>query len=157
MAERLPHQGVDNAAHLRIAQLGFGLALKLGLGHLHRQHRREPFADIFTGEIAIGLLALTALFGEGIQGAGEHRLKALNVGAPIHRADVVGKAQNAVGIGIHAPLQGRFHLHPFLEGIHIDDLRVEGILVLIHIGHILFNAALIVIHLFVDLALGIQG
>ena len=146
--QRFTNHGVDDAAHLSVAQLCFGLAFEFRVGHLDRQHRGQPFADVLTGKVAISFFALTAFTSKHIEGAGEHRLEAFNMGAAINSADVVGKAKNAVGVGINAPLQSSFHLHPIFLCIDINDVGVERILLRIHISDILSDAALVEIDLF---------
>jgi len=43
----------------------------------------RPSADVLSRPIGIGVFAFAALFGKGVEGAGEHRFEALDMGAPI--------------------------------------------------------------------------
>ena len=79
------------------------------------------------------------------------------MGAAIHRADVIGKSKNAVGISINAPLQRCFNRHTILFSIHINNFGMQCIFFGIHIGDIFLDAALIEINFFVGLAFGITG
>ena len=49
--ELLAHQAVHNAAHLAAAQLGLGLALKLGVLHFDGDDGREAFPDVLALEV----------------------------------------------------------------------------------------------------------
>ena len=133
------------------------MALKLRIGNLHRKHRRQALADVLAGQVGIGILTLAPLLGKGVEGAGEHRLQALNVGAAIDGANVISEAKDVVGIGIHAPLQGSLNLHPITLGVDIDNLRVQRILLRIHVGHVFLDATLVVVDLLVGLASRIAG
>ncbi|MBA7601099.1 hypothetical protein ES703_08166 [subsurface metagenome] len=42
------NERVTDTLNLAVAQLGLGLALKLGIGNLNRKYRRKPFARVFT-------------------------------------------------------------------------------------------------------------
>ena len=90
------------------------MALELWLRNLHRQHSSEAFANIFASQVVVRIFALTALASEGIEGAGQHRFQALNMGATIHSADVVGKTKDAVGVSINTPLQGGLYRNTIL-------------------------------------------
>ena len=79
------------------------------------------------------------------------------MGATIHGADVVGKAQDAVGVGIHAPLQGRFNLNAFFLGVHIDDIGMKRILFRIHVLDVFLDPAFVEVDLFVGLTIGPAG
>ena len=75
------------------------------------------------------------------------------MGAAIDGADVVGKAKDAVGIGIHTPLQGGFHLNAVFLRVDVNNVGVKGILLRIHVVDIFTNAAFIEVDLFVGLAI----
>ena len=75
----------------------------------------------------------------------------------IHSTDVVGKAKDAVRIGIGAPLQSSLHLHTILFGIHINDVWMEGILFRVHVGDIFLDAAFVEIGFLVGLARLVTG
>ena len=79
------------------------------------------------------------------------------MGATIHGADVVGKAQDAVGVGIHAPLQGRFHLNAFFLGIHIDDVGMKRVFACIHVLHVFLDPTFVEVDLFMGLTIGPAG
>ena len=42
----LANDGVDDAHHLVVAELGLGLALELGFRHLDRDHGGEAFTEV---------------------------------------------------------------------------------------------------------------
>ena len=151
--ERLTNTGVDDAAHLGVTKLGFGLAFKFWIGNLDRQHRCQALTDVFTGQVPVAVFALAALAGKGVEGAGENGFEAFNVSAAINGADVVGKAKDAVGIGINTPLQGGFHLNAVFLRIDVNDVGMKGILLRIHVVDVLTNAAFVEVGLFVGLAI----
>ena len=47
---------LDQALDRRVAELGLGLALELRVGELHRDHRRQPLADVLAGEVLVLVL-----------------------------------------------------------------------------------------------------
>ena len=77
--------------------------------------------------------------------------------ATIHRADVVGKAKNAVGIRVDAPLQCCFHGHAIFFSVHIDNFWMQRIFLRIHIGNVFLDATFVEIQLLAGLALFIPG
>ena len=79
------------------------------------------------------------------------------MGASIHGANVIRKAKNAVGVGINAPLQSSFHLNAIFFGVHINNVRMKGVLLRIHIGDIFANPAFVEIDLFMGFTRFAEG
>ena len=68
--ERFANNGVDDAAHLRVAKFGFGLAFKFRIRDLHRQHCCQALTDVFASKVPVAVFALAAFAGKGVEGAG---------------------------------------------------------------------------------------
>ena len=51
--EEFRDDGVYRRGDVAVAQLRFGLSLKLGFQHLNGDHRRHAFADIFAAEVLV--------------------------------------------------------------------------------------------------------
>ncbi len=56
LADPLRNGRLDLALDLGIAELGFGLALELGLDKLHAHDSGEAFANVLAREISVGIL-----------------------------------------------------------------------------------------------------
>ena len=92
------HQlGVDHVgnkgADLGIAQLCLGLALKLRLLQLDRDHADQALAHVRTGQVLVLILQQAVAAAVIVEHAGQAVLEALLVGAAVRGIDVVGKAQ----------------------------------------------------------------
>ena len=125
-----------------VAQLGLGLALKLGLGQLHRDDRGETLTAVLAGHLLL-VLEDFHLLAVGVEHVGQGLLEAGLVHAALGGVDVVGEGhQNlVVGVGVlHGDLRDGVVLHAG----HVDDAVVDGGLVLVDEGHKLPDAALIV-------------
>ena len=68
--ERLTNNGVDDAAHLGVAQLGFGLTFKFRIGHLHRENSGQALTNVLASKVPVTVFALAAFAGKGVEGAG---------------------------------------------------------------------------------------
>ena len=79
------------------------------------------------------------------------------MGPTIHCSDVVGKAKNAVGIGISAPLQCSLYLNTIFLGIHIDNVWMESFFRLIHISDIFLDATFVQVDLLMGITCIIAG
>ena len=143
------HQlGVDHvgnkSADLGIAQLCLGLALKLCLLQLDRDHADQALADVCAGQVLVLVLQQAVAAAIIVEHAGQAVLEALLVGAAVRGVDVVGKAQQQLVVaGIilqrdlgHAPLGLAFE---------VDDIGVEHLQIALfaQIGNKALDAALI--------------
>ena len=94
----------DDAAHLRVVELGLGLALELRLAQKDAHDRLDPLADVIRGDLeALGRDVVRVE--EPAQRLGQAVLKALIMGAAILGGDAVGEGEDLVG-GVLGPLQG---------------------------------------------------
>jgi hypothetical protein len=69
------------------------------------------------------------------------------VGATVDRTNVVCKAQEVVTVRINAPLQRNFYLHIVTLTLHKDYLIMQRLLIAVHVGDVLADAAFIEIRL----------
>jgi hypothetical protein len=67
------------------------------------------------------------------------------VGATIDSANVVGEAQQVIGIGIDTPLQCDFDLNAVPLTLNVDDFFMDGLFVVVDVLNVLFDAAFVVI------------
>ena len=56
LRDLLADDALDNLPHLGVTQPGLGLALKLGLGHPHRDDRAQALADVLAAQVSVRLL-----------------------------------------------------------------------------------------------------
>ena len=54
--EPLGHQGIHDGTHFAVAQLGFGLALELGLVHFYGDDRRQGLPGVLAFQVGVGVL-----------------------------------------------------------------------------------------------------
>ncbi len=117
----LLHKRLD----LGVAELGLGLAFKLWLTDLHRDDRRQPFANVIAGEVRILLLKELLLLGVFVDHRGQRRTETFFVSAALMGVDGVGKGVHRFGIaGI--PLHRDLYLMAFALAGEIDDRGVDG-------------------------------
>ena len=146
--------GIHQIAHIRIAQLGLGLAFKLRLRQLDGNHGGQTLTDIFAGEILIAVLQEAKLAGIVVNYLGQRRLKAGLMRTALCCIDVVCKRQQifAVSIGI---LQRNLRHGIVAAALHIDHFRMQRRLVAVQIRDKLLDAALIVHHVLARLVIRI--
>ncbi len=91
--ERLAHSLLHGSCHLRVAQFGLGLALKLRLGHLYGDDGCQSFAEVLAGNFYLRLFYLLGdggvLVGIVLQRSGERHSETGEVGAAFYGVDVV--------------------------------------------------------------------
>jgi hypothetical protein len=148
-ADDVVHQGADRA----VAQLGLGLALKLGVGELDGDDRGQALPAVLTGHLLVVLeqLDLPAI---GVQGVGQGPLEALLMHPALRGVDVVGKGDHDLAVPVvvlHSHLG-----HAVLPGAgHIDHVAVQRVLALVEEGDKLPDAPLIA-HIVLLLLAGAQ-
>ena len=153
--EFLGHGLLDGGLHLGGDQLVLGLAGELGIRHLHRDHRRQPFAGVIAG--GVGFFPLEEAFPVHVvvQRTGQRGTEARQVGAAVTLRNVVGKAEDVLLIGV-VPLHGHFHGDAvFPVELEMEHL-VERVLGLVEVGHEGAQAALVLKDVLVPAALVLQ-
>src|SRR5690606_10514301 len=120
----LVHHLLDQPLHLAVAELGLGLALELGAGDLHADHRRKAFARVVAGGGLLEILPELRLLRVAVDGAGERGLEAGQVGATLVGVDVVGEGDDALVVAI-VPLQRDVQRHALAARREEDRLLVQ--------------------------------
>src|SRR5918995_1118899 len=120
LVDRRLHEALDR----RVAELGLGLALELGVGDLHRDDRGEPLAHVLTLQVRILLLQLADLTCVRVDRAGEGGTEAGQVGAALVRVDVVGEREQRLLVGV-VPLERDLDLAGFARVLEVDDLLMQ--------------------------------
>ena len=105
-------------AHIRAAELGLGLALKLRIGQLDRDNGRKALAHIVAGQIGVFFLEQVLLARVVVDHAGERGAEALKVHAALGSVDVVGKRHDVLAVAA-IPLQG------YLDLSHLGHGRIR--------------------------------
>ena len=143
--ERLAHGLVHRAAHLAVAQLGLGLPFELRLGHLHGNHRREPFAEVLAGDFHLGLFQLlgAGVFGVFLEHAREGCAETGLVRAALLGVDVVHVGMQAFAVArvVHdGALDGRAAFF----GVEVYHVVEQRRVVAVEVAHELLHAFLAV-------------
>ena len=129
LRQAVEHNGVDERAHLGVAELGLRLALELGVRELDGDDRRKALAAVLAGD-AVALLEDAGLLAVGIERAGKCGLEAGLVHAALRRVDVVGERHDDLVIAVVILQRDLAHGVAALAG-HIDGLGVQGRLVFV--------------------------
>ena len=128
--QALAHHGLDQGAHVAVAELGLGLALELCVLQLDRDDDGQPLAHVVARKVLLVLLDEVVLAAVVVEHLGQGRLEAGLVRAALGGLDVVGEREHklVVGIGVlHGDLG-----HAGLAGaLHVDDIRMDGRLALV--------------------------
>ena len=119
-----PKRRVDDAFDFAVAELGFGLAFELRMGHAATDDGGEAFAEVFAGgdevfEEAVFLAVVVDAAGEGGAEAGEMR-------AAFGRVDVVDVRVDVLGV-LGRVLQGDFDGDAFALAFDVQDFGVDGL------------------------------
>ena len=104
--------------HIGAAELSLGLPLKLRIGQLDRDNRRETLTHVVAGQVGVLLLEQVLLAGVIVNHAGEGSAETLEVHAALGGVDVVGKRHDVLAVAA-IPLQGHLDL------AHLGHRRVR--------------------------------
>src|SRR6185369_4124871 len=132
LAELVVDDRLHRALDLRVAELDLGLALEQRVGHEHRDHGREPLAEVLAGRRRLALLDEAFLLRVGVERARERAAEAGEVRAALVRVDVV---REAVDVFVVAVVVLQRDLDDELVDllVQVDDRRVDRRLVLVHV------------------------
>ena len=131
--------GGNQRSDLRVTQLCLGLGLKLGVFKLDRHHGAKTFSHVLARQVAVRVLQHSDLAGVVVEDLGDARLEAHLVGTAVDGVHIVCKGDDGLviaGIILHCHLGNG----AVLFALHIDDLIVQGILVLLGV-QILYEGA----------------
>src|SRR3989338_8542981 len=81
--DRVVDDAVNDRFNLGVAELGFGLALELGIGHLDRNDGRQPLAGVFAAQVLVFLFEVALFAGVVVDTAGQGAAKAGQVHAAL--------------------------------------------------------------------------
>ena len=141
VSEHLVDRGLDERAHLAVAELRLRLTLELRLRDLDRNDRSEALADVLALRRRVVRPQQVALARVVVEGARQGRAEARQVRAALDRVDVVHERERrlAVGVGVlERDLKDQTLLHVFLLEIH--RRRVQRRLALVEVLGELANA-----------------
>ena len=129
VAQTVVHHALHEAPRLGVAELGLGLTLELGLGHLDADDGGQALADVVAGDSVLGLLHEAPRLAPPVDGVGQRRAEALLVGAALMGVDGVGERVHAGGVG-GVPLHGDLDAHALGLGVclHGDHRVVDRLL-----------------------------
>ena len=154
VGERLAYGLLYGTGHLAVAQLCFGLSLKLRLSHLDADHCGESFAEVLAGNLDFGLFDLLGdlrvVVGIVFQRAGEGDAEARHVGSAFYGVDVVDVGMEILRV-IGVVHDGHFDGHALLFRLEIDHVVEEVLAVTVDIAHELLESVLGVKGLFARL------
>jgi len=100
--QRFAHHRVNRCHEPRVAELWFWVWPSNSIRHLHPKHSGEALR-VFSPmpDWNRRLCVLPALFGKGVEGAGEHRFEAPRYGCPHRRSGCCWRAEECLsGVGI---------------------------------------------------------
>ena len=151
--ELVVYDAVDQRADIGVAQLLLGLALKLGLGQLDGNDGGDALAHVLAGDLVVALddVGLGAV---GVDHAGERGLEAGLVHAALGGVDVVGEGDDVFIVAV-VVLQRDLGDRVALRAGEIDHVLVQGGLVFVEEGDKFTDAALVVQHVLLLLALAL--
>ena len=130
--QRLRHHAFHLRPHFGVAQPRLGLPLKLRLGELYADDRRQALAHILAREVGVGLLDEVLLAPVVVDDARQRAAKAGDMRAAVNRVDAVCEGVDEFGeavVVLHRHLNDCVvHLLFNIDGIFVDDraLAVEA-------------------------------
>src|SRR5271165_4703365 len=122
-AESLVHECLYGSSDVGV-ELAFGLSLELRLRQFHTDYGYEPFADIIASQVFLHVLEETKLLAGVVDGSGQRCAEARYVTATIDSVDVVGEAEDGLGVAV-VILQRDFHVDAVALGLHVDRLVMQ--------------------------------
>ena len=106
--ECLAQAGLNSAYHLGVAEFGLGLALKLWLKHLYRDHGSETLAEVLGLDVDFHFLEHLAILGIFLQGRTQTAAESGEVSSTLNGIDIVDKR---IDVLVERGVVGHCHLH----------------------------------------------
>jgi hypothetical protein len=107
VGQLLRHDFLDGGPGFGRHQLHLGLRGELRIRHLHREHAGQAFAHVIAGDLDLGLLGDLVFFDVFVDHPRHGGAQAGEVGAAVRLRNVVGEAQDLLGVGV-VPLHRHF-------------------------------------------------
>ena len=144
LRERLVGGAVDNAADVRVAELGLRLAFELRLGQAYGDDAGETLGDVFARQVLVLLLEQVIGPRIGVDDARDGGAEANHVAAAFVRVDGVGEREDRWLVR-HVPLQGDVDLDAVLlvAGTDDHDAGMHDLFAVIHERDVLGDAAFV--------------
>ena len=136
------HHGLDQRAHVAVAELGLGLALELGFLQLDRDNRGQALAAVVARKRLIVFLDEVILAAVVVEHAGERGLESGFMGAALGGIDVVRKRDEGFRVRVGV-LHGDLGHAAFAAALHVDDVLVDRGLGAVEVLDELADAALV--------------
>ena len=151
LGQSLGHDGIDNAAHLGIAELRLRLPLELRLMNLETDDAGQALSDILAREIAVLVLQYALLSREVVRRPRQSDLESREMRAALLSVDIVDKAVDILHVAV-VVLHGDFHNGIILDTIEVDRRRMNDFLLAVQMLDEGADAALIEVRLLAPLA-----
>ena len=144
LRERLVGGAVNNAADMRVAELGLRLAFELRLGQAHGDDAGQTLGDVFARQVLVLLLEQVVGPRIGVDDARDGGAEANHVAATLVRIDRVGEGEDRRLVR-HVPLQRNVDLDAVLlvAGADDHDTGMDDFLAVVHERDVLGNAAFV--------------
>ncbi len=149
-AQALVDERLHDAGDVGV-ELALGLAFELRLRQLDADDDNEAFAHVVAGEVLLDVLEEAELLAGDVDGARQRRAEAGEMRSAIDGVDVVGEAEDGLGVGV-VVLQRNLHDDAALLGLHVDGLLVQHLLALVEQLDELGDAAGVLVGLRLGLA-----
>ena len=130
--QALGYDGFHHSLDFRVAQLCLGLSLELGVEQLDADHRRQPFPNVFSGQVGMVVPQELLLAGVVVQGAGYRGTESGEVGAPVRRVDAVGECVDQLRIA-RVVLQRHLYHGVFHRLLYVDGLLGKHVAVVVEV------------------------
>jgi len=127
------HGRLDLALDLGVAELRLRLALELRIGELDADHGREALADVIAGQVRVGVLEHAGLACPVIERTCQGGPETRDVGAAVHRVDVVGEREHVLRVGV-VVLESNLYRSRSFPSLDVDRSGVDGFFVAVEVA-----------------------
>ena len=134
VGQHFAHNAVHSATHLRVAQLCFGLSLKLRFHNLHGNNGGQALTKIVARHFNLLFGQNTALVRVLLQRARQRPTESGQVCTSLVGIDVVDVRMNIFRVR-RVVLHGHFNRNTVDFAFHVHHVFNQRLAVLIHVGH----------------------
>src|ERR1035438_1516285 len=121
-AKALVNECLHGSGDVRV-ELTLGLSFELRLREFNAHHCHKPFAHVVAAQVLFHVFEEAERLPDCVDGAGERGAKPGEVRAAIDGIDVIGKAENGLGIAV-VVLQRDFKFDGVARGLRSEERRV---------------------------------